>query len=355
MKARVESSELRDAVEFVSRSVGHSTALAALSGIKVVAGDGKLTLSTTDIETSAVVSVAAAIDEPGEALPQRRLAEVVKRLPDKPVDLAADDALTVRCGRIEATVSLLDVHDFPRLPVIEDGQVTVTSQVLERVAKHVAPFAAKYGRTDKLFLTGVGVEAEGGRIAFAASDSYRFQKLTASAEGEMKGTVATGLFATGFDGISTFGMSEAHASLDDTERRITSSLIEATYPTIPVPEGGSAVTVEKDALIEALMLLQAITGAAGQSNAPLAQITVSEGGMAVEGRKDAETIRDVIEAVGDEFTFHCNPSFLASLVRTHQAETVTISQVANLKPLLITSDDEVLESVLMPINPRSQP
>ena len=350
MKAQAEASEFAEALSWVDAAVGTKVMHPALSGVVVAAEEGKLTFKASDIETSATTSIPAAIDEPGSILAPRRLAALGKRLPDKPVHLDAPSELYVSCGRIKATLSLMSLDDFPNLPKVESDPIQLSSYTLERVAKHIAPFCGKPGKVDKAFLTGVGVVVGDGRALFGASDQYRFQLLTTQADGECRAIVPPALFTAGFDGPMDLELSKDHAALSDAQRRLTSALIQGTYPDMMPALGGVQVTVERDELLASLSLLTTVSG---EANA-VAKLSLEESMLVVEGGRGSDAVSDAIECMASEdvWDVYVNPAFLASQVKTHQVDSVTLSQDGHMRPIVVASDDEGLTSVLMPVSPK---
>ena len=85
MKFIVESNALTDSVNWVSRSLSTRPIMTALLGI-VIDVQNDVTLSASDLETSAKSSFNADIKEKGRVLvPGRLLSEIARALPNKPV------------------------------------------------------------------------------------------------------------------------------------------------------------------------------------------------------------------------------------------------------------------------------
>ena len=81
MKFVVDSATLTDSVNWVSRSLSTRPIMTALLGI-VIDANNDITLSASDLETSAKSSFSAEIKEKGRVLvPGRLLAEISRALP----------------------------------------------------------------------------------------------------------------------------------------------------------------------------------------------------------------------------------------------------------------------------------
>ena len=103
MKFRVEHDALADAVGRVARALPTRPVVPVLSGLRLEAGDGGLSLSCFDYELSASARIPADVAEPGTALvPGRLLAEIVRSLPPQPAEFLTDaEVVRLTCGSAE--------------------------------------------------------------------------------------------------------------------------------------------------------------------------------------------------------------------------------------------------------------
>ena len=92
MKFRCDRDALSEALQVVQRGVSSRPGIPALTGVLIEAtDDGRLTLTTTDLEVSARLATDAQVSEAGIALvPARLLGDTVKSLSDAPVDVETD-------------------------------------------------------------------------------------------------------------------------------------------------------------------------------------------------------------------------------------------------------------------------
>src|ERR1700751_1103115 len=132
----------------------------------------ELTLSPFDYEASAQSTIPVQADEPGSVLVSGRLlAEIVRSLPAKPVDLTTDGTrATLRCGSATFTLVLLPEQEYPTLPEMPPLTGSVGSDAL---ASAIAQVAIAAGRDDTLpALTGIRIEIAGDRLTLVATDPY---------------------------------------------------------------------------------------------------------------------------------------------------------------------------------------
>ena len=172
MKFTVDSSVLTDSVNWVSRSLSTRPIMTALLGI-VIDASKDVTLSASDLETSAKSSFNADIKETGRVLvPGRLLSEISKNLPNKPVSFNLDGTrVLVTAGSAKFTLPTLPINEYPNLPNLPETSGTVPSEIFATAVNQVAIAA---GKDDSLpTLTGIHVDINKESITLAATDRYR--------------------------------------------------------------------------------------------------------------------------------------------------------------------------------------
>jgi DNA polymerase III subunit beta len=182
MKFTVERDALAEALTWVARALPTRPVLPVLAGLLLAAtpdedpgapGVGFLTLSCFDYEVSARVRVRAEVAEPGTALvPGRLLVEIVRSLPQHPVEFADDpDGVSVTCGDAAFMLTPLPLVEYPELPELPQLAGTADGGVLATAIAQVTPAAS---RDDTLpMLTAVNIELDGETMTLAATDRYR--------------------------------------------------------------------------------------------------------------------------------------------------------------------------------------
>jgi DNA polymerase-3 subunit beta len=188
MKFTVERDALADAVAWVARALPTRPVVPVLTGLMLSADPddrsgqpgqpsqpqaGFLTLSCFDYEVSARVRVRAEVAQPGTVLvPGRLLVEIVRSLPQHPVEFGDDpDGVSVTCGDAAFMLTPLPLADYPELPELPELAGTADGGALAAAIGQVTPAAS---RDDTLpMLTAVNVELDGKTMTLAATDRYR--------------------------------------------------------------------------------------------------------------------------------------------------------------------------------------
>ena len=182
MKFVVDRDLLVDGVNWVSKSISNRPITTALLGIVIEVAD-EITLSGSDLETSAKAKLKAEITQKGKVLvPGRLLVEISRSLPAKPITFNLEGSrVLVTAGSAKFTLPTLPLVEYPTLPELPKTSGNLNSDLFATAVNQVAIAA---GKDDSLpTLTGVFVEINKNQITLAATDRYRLavRELTWSA------------------------------------------------------------------------------------------------------------------------------------------------------------------------------
>ena len=173
MKIRLDRDVLAEAVQWAARSLPTRPSVPILAGLLVKAAANQVVMSSFDYETSAQITVKAEVADDGVALVSGRLlADIARSLPNKPVDITADETkMEIVCGTARFTLQTLPVADYPALPEMPEATGSIPS---EDFAKAVGQVVVAAGRDELLpVFTGVRMEIEGETLSLLATDRYR--------------------------------------------------------------------------------------------------------------------------------------------------------------------------------------
>lgn len=367
MKLRAERNEFAEAVAWATRTVGARVTLPALSGVLLEADDGRLTCRATDLEVAAEISIPVQIDQPGRVLlPGRLLSQLVARFPDAPVTLSGEpDRIEITCGRATFRVRGMQVEDFPTLaaPAVDVAQGLVKADAFARLVSQVARAAS----TDegRPVLTGVKLDATSDTLTAAATDSYRLAVRSLAWDQAVEGTALVparslqeaAKAAGEVGGAVTIVLEDGQVSFLFGDRRLTTKLIEGTYPGIAslLPDAHeTTVIVERAPLVEALQRVAIV--AMGQANTPVS-LTFGDGSVDLQATN--QEMGDAAEALpaeidGEGLTIAFNPAFLLGGLEATGTERIRIElrdghRPAVLRPHAEDGPTDDLTYLLMPM------
>lgn len=176
MNFTCQQDELARALAVVERAINHKHSLPILTCCKLTAGDDRLRISGTDLETAIEAELPAAVDKPGEiCVSARELTKFVQRLPVGEMGISLDDKLLmVNSGKIRAKLPTQDTEDFPHLlqAAADAPQISISGPDFLNALKRVS--IAANDNDNRLFIRSVYVHSVDGRLALAATDITRF-------------------------------------------------------------------------------------------------------------------------------------------------------------------------------------
>lgn len=354
MKFRAERTEFADAAAWALRTVGARATLPALSGVRMeVAGD-RLSLSSTDLEIASELSIPVQAERDGVCLvPGRLLGDVVRSLPNAAVSAEADaDRLHLSCGRAQFDLRLMPVEDFPALPQpAADAPVAVMKAA--DFAGTVAQVARAASADDaRPVLTGVSLEAKGGTLTAAATDSYRLAVRTVpwdqSTEAEVlvprRALEEARRSADALGGEVRLVLESSQVTFQLGDRWLSTRLIEGTFPPFRqlIPAGHERrLTVDRAELAEVVRRV-AVVGDANTTVTPVTLHLTSDSVRVTAGSGEVgqaeETLPGSLE--GEDLQIAFNPRYLTDGLDATGSERVVLEFRDELKPAVLRPAQE---------------
>jgi DNA polymerase III subunit beta len=356
MKFTVDSGVLTDSVNWVSRSLSTRPIMTALLGI-VIDVQSDITLSASDLETSAKSSFNADIKEKGRVLvPGRLLSEISKALPNKPVSFNLDgNRVLVTAGTAKFTLPTLPINEYPNLPTLPETTGVIDSDLFSTAVNQVAVAA---GRDDSLpTLTGIHVDINKDTITFAATDRYRLAVREINWRPNNPEITATALLrartlADATRSITnTKEVSFAIAPTSSNERLIgftngaksmTSRQLDGTFPPyrhlLPT-EGIATAVIEVAKLLDSVRRVALVT----DKTIPL-RLKFNDGSLQLEagaGDEAQATEELEIQFVGEAIDIAFNPTFLADGLNALGTAYVNIAFTGSNKPAMLSGKNRL--------------
>ncbi|HEU4620356.1 MAG TPA: DNA polymerase III subunit beta [Gammaproteobacteria bacterium] len=334
-----------------------------LSNVLLVAREGVLSVTATDLEVELVAEGKIEAGSSGETtVPGRKLHDIMRALPEgAKVDVAlSGDRLTVKAGRSRFTLSTLGAGDFPTIEDIAAKQTlevpaAALQKLLQRTHFSMAQQDVRY------YLNGLLLETDGKKLRGVATDGHRLalaevelEKPTTRAEQVIvprKGVLELNRLLTGDGGVQlTLGASHLRAQFDGL--RLTSKLIDGRFPEYGrvIPKDPPNVLIADRGLLR-----QALQRAAILSNEKYRGVRLQLGNNSVviqannpEQEEAVETVE--LEYSGEDLEIGFNVNYLLDALSAVDGEQVSLGVTDADSSCLITQPGhEDAKFVVMPM------
>ncbi len=211
-----------------------------LSNVLIVARDGQVSITATDLEVELVATADVDTQGGGEiTVSGRKLLDICRALPDgAEVGVSVSgEKLTVRSGRSRFNLATLPAAEFPVVEDIKAGQsISVSQETLGRLIEKTHFSMAQ--QDVRYYLNGMLLETGSGRLKAVATDGHRLALCQAEAEGSSeeqqvivprKGVLELQRLLTG-EGSLEIELGANHVRIQLDGIRFTSKLIDGRFP-----------------------------------------------------------------------------------------------------------------------------
>lgn len=361
MKFSIARTKLLEALQVVQNVVGARSTLQILSNALIRAEEGRLWVTTTDLDISVRCSVEADVAVPGATtLPVRRLLGIVRELPEGQilVEVAEDDSATVQCGASFFKILGLPVRDFPPVPGAEGPSGYRIDQGAFREMLRKTSYAASQDETRRV-LNGVMMAFREGKLTMVATDGRRLAlvehevEFAPDAEAEMvlpTKAVNELMHILGEDGELKIYGQKNQAVFEFGTVLMSSKLIDGVYPNYrQVIPGGceERVVMEREELLTSLRRVSLVT--TDKSNAT--RFTFGANQLVIStNTPDVGEARETmpVKYAGKEISVIFNPAYVMDPLRNLDCDQVYIEMNDGHSPALLKCDLPFLY-VLMPL------
>ncbi len=136
---------LRDAIFLVERVVGKRLTLPILNAVLITAEKGKITFTTTNLETGIETRIHGKVEEEGKvAIPVKVLSSYIASLREDQITLVSNkDTVTITSGGTKTQIKGFSPDEFPLLPKVKKDEVfTLSAEVVRNALSNVSMSAA---------------------------------------------------------------------------------------------------------------------------------------------------------------------------------------------------------------------
>src|SRR3989344_535839 len=174
MKITSSTKNLKKALSLVEKIVSKSTSLPILNNILIKTENGRLKLSSTNLEIGINYLIGAKIEETGEiAVPARIVSDFINNIREEKVSLSTkNNILNIDSDHCKTSILGFDPKDFPIIPKIKkESFASINTKVLKSSLMAILDsIALSEARPE---LAGVFVSFSSDKLTFAATDSFR--------------------------------------------------------------------------------------------------------------------------------------------------------------------------------------
>ncbi|GAB3054064.1 DNA polymerase III subunit beta [Virgibacillus ainsalahensis] len=373
MKFIVRRDQLIASVQDVMKAISSRTVIPILTGMKIEAKQHGLTLTGSDSDISIESYIPAEedgnvnveqIEEGSIVLQAKYFPDIVRKLPEKTVEIEADENLkiTIRSGKAEFNLNGQDAEEYPHLPKLQtDDSFEMPTDLLKSMIKQTV-FAVSTMETRPI-LTGVKLILEDNTLSLTATDSHRL----AAREIPVKEA------NTNFPSIVVPGksLSELNKILDDTEEAVEisvtnnqilfrtkhlnflSRLLDGNYPETSrlIPEQSKTVLHVKTK--DLLSTIDRASLLAKEERNNVVRLTTIAGEL-VEITSNSPEVGTVTEEIavssieGEELKISFSAKYMIEALRAIEYEEVKIEFTGAMRPFIIrpANQDPILQLIL---------
>src|SRR5690625_337556 len=183
MRFIIQRDKLMASIQDVMKAISARAAIPILTGIKIDVNQHGITLTGSDSDISIESYTPAEengivyleeVEEGSIVIQARYFTDIIRKLPEKTVEIFTDSNLnvTICSGSAEFNLNGQDADEYPQLPKLQvDHSFEIDTTVLKGLIHHTV-FAISTMETRPI-LTGVKISLENSNLNFTATDSHR--------------------------------------------------------------------------------------------------------------------------------------------------------------------------------------
>jgi len=361
MKFSIPRASFFEGLQKVQNVASNKGSLMILQNALLHAEEGRLCITTTDLDISERCYVECEIDNPGSTtLPVRRLAGIIRELDEGRIlfETDDDDVTVLQGGSSFFKIIGLSTRDFPPVPIAEGKFSYSIDQGVFREMLRKTCYAVSQDETRRV-LNGVLMAFKDGKLTMVATDGRRLslveQEIEFPAEAEIEmilpvKAVSELMRVLGSEGDLKIYSQKNQAIFEFGDIMISSKLIDGVYPNyrqvIPA-SSEERVVVGRSALLSALRRVSVVT--TDKSNST--KLTFSANQLVINSNTpDVGEGRDTvpIKYAGKEISIVFNPEYLMDPLKNIDDDEVFIELNDGHSPALIKCSVPFIY-VLMPL------
>ena len=338
MKLRAARDVLLKPLQAVIGVVERRQTMPILSNVLLVAREGVLAVTATDLEVELVATAEVAVEAGGEiTVSGRKLLDICRALPDgSDIDISlSGEKLVVRSGRSKFSLVTLPSAEFPSVEDIKAGQTIAVSQ--ETLGRLIEKTHFSMAQQDvRYYLNGMLLETGGKFLRAVATDGHRLALCEAEIEGgnldeqqvivPRKGVLELQRLMDG-EGDLNIELGPNHVRIQLEGIRFTSKLIDGRFPeydrVIP-KESSNELTADKGLFRGALQRTAILSNEKYRG----IRLIIRDSGVVIQAHNpEQEEAEEELEVTysGEDIEIGFNVNYLLDALGAVEGEQVTLS------------------------------
>jgi DNA polymerase III subunit beta len=361
MKFRISKESLLEGLQKVQHVVSNRTTLPILSNVMIVAKNGRLQFTTTDLDVGITGFVDANVDKEGSTtLPAKKLVGIVRELPASEVEISVDgkNIASIKCGAAFFKVHGLSEDEFPPFPSFEGAKEFAIQQNNIRDGLRKTSYAISTDET-RYVLNGIFTSFREGKMTLVATDGRRLAVAESDLEfpvsHETDVIIPTKAVQELMRHLSSEGemilrLSDNQVSFAIGDTLLVSKLIEGNYPNYKqvIPsETNQRVELPREALLETVRRVSLLSSEKSNSVKMLFsdnKVEISANSPDVGEAREEMPVKYEAKAIQVAF----NPEFLMAPLKNLENETIYLDLIDEMSPGVVRIEGSFLY-VLMPM------
>ncbi len=334
-----------------------------LSNVLIIAKDGRLAITATDLEVELVAQTEVETESNGEiTVSGRKLLDICRALPDGAeisVSLSGEK-LSLKAGRSKFNLVTLPAAEFPVVEDIKAGQTISVSQaslgrLIEKTHFSMAQQDVRY------YLNGMLLETGGGFLRAVATDGHRLALCRVALDGDdleeqqvivpRKGVLELQRLMDG-DGDLNIELGANHIRIQLENIRFTSKLIDGRFPEYDRVIPKESTNELKANRVDLKAALQRTAILSNEKYRGI-RLVIRDSGVVLQAhnpeQEEAEEELEV-EYSGEDIEIGFNVNYLLDALGAVEGDDVTLSvQDSNSSCLIREPGNEDCTFVVMPM------
>lgn len=357
MKITIERAILLERLTQVVKAIDSKCQVPILEGV-LIESNGVLTLTGADqrFAISTTITEYEEHESGAVVIPAKKLLEIVKKLPNKPITITIDGAQAIIQARAKVKLPAMDAEEYPRRVFPSGNMAEVSGKDLSRLVDNTK-FAVSTNEATPI-LTGLNITQKDDQLTILATDRHRLSKQSSGLTSDLgleAGKTYTvdvkPLEAAAHLNLNTLeiGLSENELFIRTGDYQFISTLLDGTFPDtskIIPPEPKIKVLVNAEQLLKTLELADKIV----EEKTKVVTFNVSEGELFVSAKDATSGMEEALEAEveGENIKLSANCKYMIAALGCITTERVSIELTGVMAPVIIKAegDDTGLHLVL---------